>query len=375
MALAPQEQLVDLKMIYLDQITVKSQLIYISILAILSAALFSLPFIHVNIHIKGEGIIQSASENVDLVSPISGRVAQVMVANESKVKRFASILVIDRSLQIQETNYITHKIAVVRQLLNDVKQLSINVQHPNLQSKQYLSSWKQYQISRQKSEQLVKNYLLIYQRNRALLEKKVITLAEFEQHQLNLEQAKADDLLLVQSFSMQWEKAIADYKNEIEELNKQRKLNYIQKNNFTISAPTTGTIQNMIGLQPGSTIYANQKLGEISPDDSLIASCLISPSAIGQLREGQSVYMQVSAFDHYIWGIATGKVTSIANDVTVLNNGLFFKVKCRLDKTYLCLKNGRKGYLKKGMTLNAHFLLAKKSLYQLLLHQAKDWLG
>jgi hypothetical protein len=40
----------------------------------------------------------------------------------------------------------------------------------------------------------------------------------------------------------------------------------------------------------------------------------------------------------------------------------YYKVKCELSRDYLILKNGRKGQIKKGMTVYAHFILTRVSV-------------
>jgi membrane fusion protein, peptide pheromone/bacteriocin exporter len=68
-------------------------------------------------------------------------------------------------------------------------------------------------------------------------------------------------------------------------------------------------------------------------------------------------------------------VISIDNDFTLSGNTPVFKVKCSLNKTSLQLKNGVRGPLKKGMSLRARFILARRSLFQLLFDRTDDWIN
>ena len=70
-----------------------------------------------------------------------------------------------------------------------------------------------------------------------------------------------------------------------------------------------------------------------------------------------------------------GKVIGIANDFVLLEGKPVFKVKCRLDRQRLQLKNGYPATLKKGMTLRARFVVAERTLFQLLCDNADDWLN
>lgn len=52
-----------------------------------------------------------------------------------------------------------------------------------------------------------------------------------------------------------------------------------------------------------------------------------------------------------------------------------FRVKCQLDRNYLSLKSGIKGFLKKGMTVRARFIVTNRSLLQLLYQKTDKWLN
>ena len=129
------------------------------------------------------------------------------------------------------------------------------------------------------------------------------------------------------------------------------------------------------GIQPGSFVSPGQKLAEISPEDKLIAECYVASSNIGYIKNGQTVRFQFDAFDYNQWGLLKGEVTKISEDVIVIDKQPVFKVRCKLPSTYLQLKNGQKGYLKKGMTLTGRFILTRRTLFQLLFDKVDDWLN
>jgi HlyD family secretion protein len=51
-----------------------------------------------------------------------------------------------------------------------------------------------------------------------------------------------------------------------------------------------------------------------------------------------------------------------------------FKVRCELAQRELVLPSGVRGTLRKGMTLQARFLVARRSLLQLLRDDLSSWL-
>lgn len=46
-----------------------------------------------------------------------------------------------------------------------------------------------------------------------------------------------------------------------------------------------------------------------------------------------------------------------------------------MDKDFLLHKRGLKGNLKKGMTVSAHFTIARRSLFDLLYQKMDDWIN
>ena len=73
-------------------------------------------------------------------------------------------------------------------------------------------------------------------------------------------------------------------------------------------------------------------------------------------------------------GNIPGKVTEISSDsLTDCQGNSFYKVKCQMERNYLMLKSGQKGILKKGMTVSAHFMITRRSLFDLLYQKIDDW--
>jgi len=131
-----------------------------------------------------------------------------------------------------------------------------------------------------------------------------------------------------------------------------------------------------LNLNEGDFVYPNQKFAEISPDSDLIAVTYISPADIAFLEKGQEVKFQVDAFNYNQWGVATGKVLEIADDLTMFSEKeAGFLVTCQLDSTELYLSSELKGGIRKGMTFNARFVVARRSLFQLLYDNVDDWLN
>ena len=51
------------------------------------------------------------------------------------------------------------------------------------------------------------------------------------------------------------------------------------------------------------------------------------------------------------------------------------KVICALDSETLSLKNGYIGHIRKGMTVNANFIITQRTVFQLLYDKIDNWLN
>lgn len=106
-----------------------------------------------------------------------------------------------------------------------------------------------------------------------------------------------------------------------------------------------------------------------------MAEHLVAPQDIGYLQKEMPVLFQVDAYNYNQWGLATGNIIDISNEIHVINGAPFFKVRCSLNEEELSLKNGYSGKLKKGLTTTARFKVTKRTLAQLLFDKADDWLN
>ena len=93
------------------------------------------------------------------------------------------------------------------------------------------------------------------------------------------------------------------------------------------------------------------------------------------LRPGQRVKLQVDAYDYHIWGSLEGKILSISEDVFTDKRQPYFRVLCMPERRVLRLRNGTEGPVKKGMSVQARFVVARRSLFQLLYDDLSDWLN
>jgi HlyD family secretion protein len=214
-----------------------------------------------------------------------------------------------------------------------------------------------------------------HDRQLKLYQEKVIAAMEFENFQFELKKAEDARAQLKETQRSQWQSELKTLQEEKNELESQLVRIQKEKALLTITAPVSGTLQNLTGVYVGSNVFANQELGQISPDTSMLVIAYVQPNDIGFIKKDMNVRLQVDAFNYNQWGMATGKVIAVPQDIKLIDNKPVFEVRCSLNKDFLQLKSGYKGYLKKGMTLQARFIVTERSLWQLLYDKVDDWVN
>jgi multidrug resistance efflux pump len=384
MAVSPwNDQHAPIKFIVNRTSVLKSNVIYMLILSSTIIALTSLPFIPIEISINSQGRIQSSLERSELLASISGRVVDVRIKDNQSIFKGDTLLMIDSSLPGQQSNIISKRLALLKQLLTDASQI---VNYANFQEKfsmkqeffteQYSASWLQFLQEFEMSSLNKDQADRIFTRYNTLYENGAITLAESEKFRFEFDKAVSDQTLLKNRWIFQWETEAADFQRELSELLSREADIEEQGKLFILRAHVNGSVQNMAGIQVGSYVFANQKIAEISPDTQLIAICYVKPIDIGLIRKGQTVNFQIDAFNYNQWGLISGEVMDISDDIIFTAQGnAVFKVRCILDKEYLKLRNNYRGNLRKGMSFTARFMITERTLYELLYDKLDDWLN
>lgn len=368
-----------ISLVYLEDMRVKGKLIYGLVLFMIIVVFALLPLIKVNVSVRGAGILQPNMEKHDLLLPVSGRIAYWNSNDNQYVRKGDTLLRIDASGGLEQNKFTSIRIAELEGLLADIQKMSqkkADTNLPLIRSAQYRATLLQFEQEIANSNLRLQQLKREYERYEKLFEKKVISIAEYEQYYNQYTKAVADHDYISKQYHSQWQAEASTYRAELNELYRSRAEWTTQESFYTLKAPVSGTIQNLSGMQVGSSVFANQKIGEISPDSSLVVMVYLNPSDIGLIRPEQEVRFQIDAFNYNQWGMLTGKVIEIADDVVFdANQQPVFRVKCMTDSMSLRLPNGYIGQLKKGMTLQARFTVARRSLFQLLYDKVDNWLN
>ena len=370
----------DTSITYNTEINRKKISIYWLVLAFLVASIASLPFIKLDISVKSPGIIRPVDEKTELRSSVSTIIDSIYFKEGDTVHKG------DVIIQLRKQNIGIKKsmndfaIFQNNQFIADLKILtksnhfsSATISSLNSPVYKQQSSRFAFQMSELNAQQKKVNRELYV--DSLLMADKIISLKEMFDKQIEHEKLAANIRATSEQQIAIWQQDLSKYqleKSQYENANTQ--LNE-DSNFYSIKASTTGVLQNFNKYYPGSLVQAGEVLAVISPQATLVAECFVSTRDVGFLRSKQISLFQIAAFDYNYFGILTGKILSIDNDYTIIDNHPSFKVRCRLDSQQLYLKNGFKGNLKKGMTLQARFLVARRSLWELLFDKVDDWVN
>lgn len=346
-----------------------SKAIYLTVLLFIIGALVALPFVKVDVSVQSAGIIRPSAAVNKVAAPVSGNISSFNMVNNEPVKEgqvlftIASPLVEEQLISHQKRAEELAKLAADLALLIRSVQQSAFTKVDSFQTAVYRQSYHQF---KQRVVEVNNKYIATkrsFERDKQLYEAEVIAEAEFENKKFELEQIAAGLRTMTEQQIGQWQAALLRYRQEWEELDGKMRQLEKDKERYVVKAPMSGTIQNLSGIYPGSFIAANQPIAEISPDTSLIVESYISPRDIGLVYTGIPVKIQIDAFDYNQWGMVSGSIIEISNDIQLVENQPVFQIKCALDKSFLQLKNGYQGKLKKGMTVRSRFIIAERSLF------------
>ena len=181
--------------------------------------------------------------------------------------------------------------------------------------------------------------------------------------------------MILERYRSRWQTALTSLRSDLQDVASQQAQVAEQRAAYTITAPASGTVELVASLSAGSPVQEGELLAVISPRSDFVAQVYVAPRDIGLLHPGMAVRMMVDAFNYSDWGVIEGSVTAISDDFVEVDGRPMFKVTCALARTRLSLANGFTSTVRKGMTLQARFVVAERSLLQLLRDDVNDWLN
>ena len=354
----------------------KSTIIYTTLLLLVVGALISLPLIKVDVYTAARGIIKSEQDRIALIPAQSGKVIFSNLKNNLNLTQGDTLLIIENPIGEEKIKLVSKQIKEHQSFIADLNALLlIPPQSKKFKTTRFLSDYNLFNQGLNERKLKHDKAQKDFNRDSVLYSKGVISASVFEKTTLAYDLSINNLKRWKRQYRNQWEVSLAESNKALTELQSTKKQLQQGSLQHIITAPLSGTFLSDKGIFENNFINAGQAIGEISPSGNLIVECYASPADIGYLAKGTKAKFQIDAFNYNQWGMLTGKITEIGNDIALINNNPSFKIRCQMDKKTLSLKNGFKGNLKKGMTLNARFLLSQRSLFDLLYDSLDDWLN
>lgn len=359
---------------YIYKHTTKSQKIYWVVLLAITIALVALPFIYVDISVQGSGVVRPVTEKTEIKASITELVDSIYIREGDQVNKGDIILRFRTNNPDNKINYQSHRLSDFNEHLADLTYLAKGNRPATFHSPVRQQEYTYFMKRKQELETSVAQAQKEFSRNKTLFDKKVISEEEYDKYHFQYQKQQNELASLTESQLSTWQADLNTYRNSHSEMNSSLKQEVKDKDMYIVRSPVSGTVDQFSGIYRGSSIQAGQSLAVISPDSTLCMEVYVTPRNIGFMNIGMPVNVQVESFNYNEWGTIPGKVKEISSDFLTDNQGnSFYKVKCQMERDYLTLKSGRKGQLKKGMTVSAHFMVTRRSLFDLLYQKMDDW--
>jgi len=362
---------------FIPKNTVKSTIIYGLVLLVMVYGIAVLPFLSIPIFTSGRGLLKPNKDRMSITSINPGRVTYNAIENNTKVEMGDTLVVLQTNVLDDQLNLNHKKIEIITKEIADLKNIVSNKRSAvaTLLTPKFKREMIQYNARLTQHYTKLKNLKIALERNTKLLAKGVIAKVEYEDSKLAYDLENNALHQFQKSTRNSWQATITELENQLIEYENNVEQVMNNKKSYVITAPIKGTLINSSSMNNGSFINAGKLLGEITPDTELIAECYISPKDIGLIDKDKDVTFQIDAFNYNQWGLASGKIIRVGEDVEFIENQPFYKIQCKLNEGQLKLKNGYSRPLGKGMTLNARFEITERTLYDLLYDKMDDWLN
>jgi membrane fusion protein, peptide pheromone/bacteriocin exporter len=339
----------------------------------------SLFFIRVYISVHCGGIIRPSMERIELRSAVSGTIDQVYFKDGDSVGSRQLVLRLRDGISAPRNEKISSDISDCRHWIRDLGWLTAEGREDadlaaglvtdlyKGQAERYLNRKQEQMVSLRKAAKEV-------EMNRTLASDRVISPKEFYDLQWQLEKISLAYKAFCQEQRTAWQQELIKYRSALDQFQLQERELKNSAETYEIRTPLAGIVQGISTSYPGSHVQANDVICSVSPEGPVIGECYVSSRDIGFIRRGQAVRFRIDAFDYNYFGVTTGKVLSIDNDFSLVGNNPVFRIHCGFDSCQLHLRTGFTGYLKKGLTFQARFIVGSRTAWQLLFEKLGDWI-
>lgn len=360
--------------VYLNRHSRRSHTVYLLILALSFGGLLALPLVRVQVSVGARGFVRPAVERHEVRAAAGGVVQEVRVRQGDRVERGAVVAVLEAKGTRGRLDAVEERRSEIAQLLGDLRRLFEDPWHASLVSSELIADQRHFRSELEEKELKLSFLEEDLERARALVDAGLTPRRDLIDIEHQLRQAVADLEVTSTSRKAAWQSKLAELSREetrlLAELEQLRSELALQ----TLVTPSAGTVEELQAISAGSIVGAGDVISVISPDDKLVVEAFVPPGDVGLLHVGMSARVLVDAFNYLDWGYLTGQISGISGDYLLIDQRPAFRVTVELGPDSLRLPTGLAGELRKGMSLQTRFLLAERSLLQILRDDVSDWI-
>jgi multidrug resistance efflux pump len=343
------------------------------------AAAAALPIVRVPVTVQANGILRPIIERQEARVAESGIVRAVYTRDGQRVRAGDTLLVLnDSSLAIQLA--VVDSITRAREM--DVLDLTglldagdstvsatdLRTAHRRQQAREHATVLTGL-LGRAAAEQRELS------RVQALLERGFAAPEQFHRHEEAVRTARAAVIEHQERGRSQWSEAHARSTDELRRLSAERAELRDALARQVVLAPVDGTVEMTTSISAGSVLQPGERVATISPNTELIGEALLTARDIALIKRGTPARLMIDALNYRDWGTVDAVVNEVADDASLAGDQPMFRVRCQLASGELHLRAGHRATLGKGMTFRARFVIAERSLLQLLFDDVDDWLN
>jgi len=271
--------------------------IYLSLLLLVLAGIALLPVISVDVTSQSRGVIRTKNENTSIIPAFYSRVTKTFLEEGRHINSGDTLVILESErLDVQLENSIK-QLETNLLFVKDLKYL-FGAQPRQLKTPEYKNEWNKYTAGIKEFDIKLELLQEDYDQQKYLYSEKVIAEIDFLKSKNNLETVQSQLELFKQETKNRWQFEISRLQMENEDIRSSIRQLKEEKSQYVITAPVSGSLLGVVGVQAGSLVSPGQKLAEISPDEALVAECYVNSSDIGYLRNGQEVRFQFDAFNY-----------------------------------------------------------------------------
>jgi HlyD family secretion protein len=351
--------------------------IYRLILLFVMFSIGVLPFIRTTISVTARGIVRPLEERTEVKPVLSGTIDSLLVKEGETMQKGQLIAVLKNEITQPKQAQQEFEFNQRRVFIEDLERLtsSSDLEVISLQSAFYRQQLNKVVFELERMEAAIRKVNQELEVNKQLIKDKIIAPKEQFDKEIEAESLAAAYNAFKNEQLSNWQLELQRYRLEHSHYAVQKKQLETETNNHFIYAPVSGVVQNINTRYKGGFISSGETICLLSPIGGLVGECYVTAKDVGLLKVGLPARFQIDAFHYNYFGILTGKVLSIADDFSIIDNRPVFKVICAFDTTRLFLKNGYSGELKKGLSFQARFVVAERTIWQLLFDKVDDWLN